>query len=189
MKKISDELREKVAEMSRNGMSYNQIKIETGLGKGTISAICQEINGKKEYVELTPEKINELQELYNQVGNIKAVASMSGVSYSRLREVLKLKKRVKLKSEYQCIKDARHKTKAELVAYKGGKCQVCGYDKCNEALEFHHIDPSTKSFALSSTNIYKNIDRLREEADKCVLVCSNCHREIHAGLINVQEYL
>lgn len=185
MKKTSDELREKVAEMSRNGMSYNQIKEETGLGKGTISAICQKINGKKTYIELTPEKIDELQELYDQIGNIKKVALIVGISYNRLSKVLKLKKRPEPKSGYQRIKDRRHQTKSKLVAYKGGKCQVCGYNKCNDALEFHHIDPSTKSFTISSSNIYKNMNKLKEEVDKCMLVCSNCHKEIHAGLVNV----
>lgn len=189
MKKTSDELREKVAEMSRNGMSYNQIKEKTGLGKGTISAICQEINGKKIYTKLTPEKVAELQELYNQIGNIKNVALITGISYTRLRSVLELKNRPKPKSGYQQVKDRRRKVKSKLVAYKGGKCQICGYSRCSDALDFHHIDPSSKSFQLSNSNIYKNMDRLKEEADKCMLVCSNCHREIHAGLIDMYDYL
>ena len=67
-----------------------------------------------------------------------------------------------------------------LVEYKGGKCEVCGYDKCIEALEFHHIDETTKEFAVSGST--KSLDRQKAEADKCIMLCANCHRELHAGL-------
>lgn len=60
MKKISEEIRQKVAKLHRDGMTYNQIKESTGLGKGTISNICQEINGKVTPIELTEDKIKEL---------------------------------------------------------------------------------------------------------------------------------
>lgn len=60
----------------------------------------------------------------------------------------------------------------------GGKCSLCGYDKCDDALQFHHIDPSKKEFSLGMKRGYK-IETLREELKKCILVCSNCHIEIH----------
>lgn len=60
----------------------------------------------------------------------------------------------------------------------GGKCSCCGYDKCMDALEFHHVDPKQKEFALSNGRGY-NLDKLRKELDKCILVCRNCHTEIH----------
>lgn len=78
-----------------------------------------------------------------------------------------------------------------LLNYKGGKCQRCGYNKCNRALEFHHIDPSKKDFGISK-NINRNIEDLKREVDKCILLCSNCHAEVHQelyeqGLINEDE--
>lgn len=69
------------------------------------------------------------------------------------------------------------------VAYKGGKCQVCGYNKCVGALEFHHINSEEKDFGVSAKGYTRSWDKVREEIDKCVLVCANCHREIHAGII------
>lgn len=69
------------------------------------------------------------------------------------------------------------------VAYKGGKCQICGYSKYVGALEFHHIDPSQKDFGIASKGYTRSWDKNKEELNKCVLVCSNCHREIHAGVI------
>ena len=74
---------------------------------------------------------------------------------------------------------ARKKRKRELVYIMGGKCALCGYDKCIAALEFHHIDKGRKERQLSSGNCYSWEEDI-EEVKKCVLVCSNCHREIEA---------
>ena len=73
----------------------------------------------------------------------------------------------------------RKKTKELLVEYKGGKCEFCGYDKCIEALEFHHIDETTKEFAISGST--KSLEKQKKEADKCYMLCANCHRELHSG--------
>ena len=82
------------------------------------------------------------------------------------------------KSNYRHVKNYRKKIKERLVDYKGGKCEICGYNKCIEALEFHHLNPKEKDFTLSSSNVL-SFDKMKEEADKCILVCANCHREIH----------
>lgn len=74
--------------------------------------------------------------------------------------------------------------KQDLVNYKGGKCCVCGYNKYVGALDFHHTDPSIKEFNISQLRTY-SFDKLKIEADKCVLLCRNCHAEIHAGLITL----
>lgn len=73
----------------------------------------------------------------------------------------------------------RHRIKTQLVEYKGGKCEICGYDKCLNALDFHHKTPEDKKFALNTANYNKSFEVLKSEADKCILVCANCHREIH----------
>ena len=61
--------------------------------------------------------------------------------------------------------------------YKGGKCQICNYDKCLGALQFHHIDEKDsnwKNFKMRTFNI-----KFMKELDKCVLLCANCHAEEH----------
>jgi len=68
--------------------------------------------------------------------------------------------------------------KKDAVAYKGGKCKICGYNKNYAALEFHHRDSSTKDFEWVKLRLYK-WDRVLEELDKCDLLCSNCHVEFH----------
>jgi hypothetical protein len=70
------------------------------------------------------------------------------------------------------------------VKYKGGCCEKCGYDKYCGALEFHHLDPKEKDFQLGGIKLLKLTDSVKKELDKCILVCSNCHREIHGGIID-----
>lgn len=67
----------------------------------------------------------------------------------------------------------------QAIEYKGGKCEFCGYNKCSSALEFHHKDPTQKD--PLGLRAYK-LSRLYAEVDKCLLLCSNCHREEHARL-------
>lgn len=71
------------------------------------------------------------------------------------------------------------------IAEKGGKCQICGYSRCVKALDFHHIDETTKEFGMSSHGLTRSWEKIKKEIDKCVLVCANCHREIHAGIIQL----
>ena len=82
----------------------------------------------------------------------------------------------------------RKKVKHALVAERGGSCERCGYNKCINALEFHHKDETQKDFNLSQTGKTLSLETLRKEADKCELVCANCHREIHDEL-NVKKTL
>lgn len=67
------------------------------------------------------------------------------------------------------------------VEYKGGACKYCGYNKCLQALDFHHVNPSQKA---SNWKAMRNwvFERVKGELDKCELVCRNCHAEIHYGI-------
>lgn len=68
----------------------------------------------------------------------------------------------------------------ELIRYKGGRCSMCGYDKNAAALTFHHTGKAKKEFDLGVKNCNRfGLARLKKEADKCVLLCANCHAEIH----------
>lgn len=98
------------------------------------------------------------------------------------------------KTRYRCRKcrvDAvdkrRRLLKIKAVEYKGGCCIKCGYNKCITALEFHHVDPSGKDFALSGDGQTRSWEIIKIEIDKCILVCANCHREIHDSLINKEK--
>ncbi len=77
----------------------------------------------------------------------------------------------------------RRRIKEKAIAYLGGKCQLCGYNKYQGGLDFHHIDPASKTFGIGANGHSRSWQRVQEELDKCILVCANCHREISAGLI------
>lgn len=87
-----------------------------------------------------------------------------------------------LKCQTEATQKRRDKVKVLAVAYKGGKCQCCGYNTFIGSLEFHHTNPNEKDFGISSKGYTRSWDKVSSELDKCVLVCSNCHREIHAGI-------
>ena len=78
----------------------------------------------------------------------------------------------------------RHSKKQRLLEYKGGKCEVCGYNKSQNALSFHHLNPEEKDFEISGKHCLA-FETLKKEVDKCALLCLNCHAEVHAGLITI----
>jgi hypothetical protein len=80
----------------------------------------------------------------------------------------------------------RKNTKNKMVAAMGGCCQVCGYNRCVDALEFHHIDPSKKEMGFGKVRANpKSISKIAEELKKCIMLCSICHKELHAGLVEL----
>jgi hypothetical protein len=81
-------------------------------------------------------------------------------------------------ANYQHVKSHRQKIKERAIEYKGGKCEKCGYKKCNRALEFHHTSPNEKDFTISKYSVL-SWNKVKIELDKCILICANCHRELH----------
>jgi len=69
-----------------------------------------------------------------------------------------------------------------LIGEAGGACAICGYDRCIVSLSFHHVDATTKLFPMTMSS-GKSLAAYRDEARKCVLLCSNCHGEVEAGLV------
>jgi 5-methylcytosine-specific restriction endonuclease McrA len=69
--------------------------------------------------------------------------------------------------------------KLECVKYKGGKCELCGYNKLPQALQFHHKNPKEKDFQISN-RFTRDMEKVKPELDKCQLLCANCHAEIEA---------
>jgi 5-methylcytosine-specific restriction endonuclease McrA len=61
-------------------------------------------------------------------------------------------------------------------------CRVCSYKRSLKALHFHHLDPKTKLFGIGQFSKANSLDQLKEEIAKCVLLCSNCHTEVHDGI-------
>ena len=85
----------------------------------------------------------------------------------------------------EAVARRRRRVKQMLVDEAGGACVLCGYGRCSRALHFHHLDPGTKRFGLGEGGWSRGIDALRAEARKCILLCSNCHAEVEAGIVAV----
>ena len=79
------------------------------------------------------------------------------------------------------VSKRRRQLRVMAIEYKGGKCVFCGYNRCNKALDFHHV--WGKEFGLSERGFTRSWERVRQELDKCILICANCHRELHAGMM------
>lgn len=87
--------------------------------------------------------------------------------------------------------DFRRYRKACLIAIMGNKCCICGYNKCNAALEFHHLNPDEKGYGIGAKGTTHKLESDLEEIQKCILVCANCHREIENNLydnVDLQSY-
>jgi transcription elongation factor Elf1 len=80
----------------------------------------------------------------------------------------------------------RRKIKLMAIGYKGGKCQICGYSKCPAALDLHHVN-GQKSFNIGHKGYTRSWKKVKEELDKCILVCANCHREIEVGITQLPK--
>lgn len=89
----------------------------------------------------------------------------------------------------KAVAKRRKKLKEMAISLKGGKCIFCGYNRSSAALDFHHIDGKTKEFGMSLDGITRSWKRVEKELEKCVLVCANCHREIHAGILQLSEVI
>lgn len=96
--------------------------------------------------------------------------------------------RLEGRGRYRCMRcrqegvaEWRRRVKRLLVAEAGGSCRLCGYARCVAALQFHHLDPSEKRFALSRRGVTRSLEEARDEARKCVLLCATCHAEVEAG--------
>jgi transposase len=81
----------------------------------------------------------------------------------------------------------RRKVKAVLVEEARGACCICGYHRNMRALHFHHVEPSQKRHEINAKGVAIALDRLRVEAQKCVLLCSNCHAEVEDGLMSIPD--
>lgn len=185
MKKLNDIIIKDIEESYANGDTLNSISSRLKISKATVSYYINRagLSRYKTTTKITKELLDSMQRDYDTGITLKEISRKYKVNINRLQE-LNRHSPAPL-SGYEILKRRRHKIKEILVKYKGGKCEICGYDKCIVALDFHHLNPEEKDFGIAQSTSYKNMDLLKLEVNKCILVCANCHREIHAGLIKV----
>lgn len=187
--KIKEERKNEILELVKQGITYEEICKRTKCAIGTITKYCKENNIKSKYhfSGATEEQILNMQKLYNEHKSALKVAKILEISKSTVLKYVTTIKRIKTKESrkkdvVKAVLNWRIKVKAKLVDYKGSKCEKCGYNKCISALEFHHLNPNEKDISIGGST--KSFEVLKKEVDKCIMVCANCHREIHEEIRN-----
>lgn len=178
--------REEILKLKQEGKTSKEISNILNIGLGTVGYYFSILNLQKE--KLTEDNIVKIKNLYNERNTLKQISNSLNIDYNLIKNYIKNNKIKKPKINDLDLKKQKsnhvinwkRRKKEELVLYKGGKCEKCGYNKCIEALEFHHLNPLEKDFTISGSNL--KIETLKKEVDKCILVCANCHREIHSNI-------
>jgi len=175
-------LKNKILELRRKGYSYRDIEKKLNCSRSIISYHSHK-NGLITEQNFLDEKIIEQIKDYYKSNTVKNTAEKFNISESSVKYYGNKKRKIltdeeRKKRNYLNLKSQRDKIKIKAVEYKGGKCCKCGYNKSIWALEFHHIIKEEKEFSLSRFG-YLAWNKVKKEIDKCLLVCSNCHRELH----------
>lgn len=88
----------------------------------------------------------------------------------------------------EAVKRWRENTKKRIVEAMGGKCQICGYLRCYRVLELHHLDPTKKELSFGAIRATpRSWALIVVELRKCILLCSNCHVEVHANITEIPK--
>lgn len=173
----------KICLLKSNGKTYVDIFTETNISYDKIKRVCRIFKLNKSNTKLRfddPNFIDEIKRLYVELGSLKKVAKELKIGRIKVREFVLIKKQNESERKSSMVKhihNHRKNRKIELVNYKGGCCEKCGYSNSMNALQFHHINPEDKDFTIGGRNY--SIDKMKREVDKCVLLCSNCHVETH----------
>ena len=187
MKKIDSN---EIVKMRKDGLTYKEICNKTGLSKGTVSKYCRGINENfaiyENIIRISSDTIEKAQKIYDDGCSLREIEKIIGITRQTLSKYLNIKKRglkdkdVVRKENIERVKRWKKKCKENFVDIKGGECVICGYKKSIRALHFHHVEPTGKDINISNNSV--PISTLIKELEKCILVCSNCHCEIHDEL-------
>ena len=140
---------------------------------------------KKEYYQIyyrnNPEKMKEIQARYrkNHPDKIKEQNKKWRENNPGRKKELGDRWRKNNCEKIREYQKKRYEQRRKWIRnYKLSKgCKICGYNKCATALDFHH--ETGKEFDISVVYFYKNLDEVKKEIEKCIVLCANCHRELH----------
>lgn len=186
-------MEDKIIKLRKEGKTYDDIRNELNCTYDIIKQICRKhgLNYSGNNIRFNETDKSEVIEYFREVKNIRKTASKFKITRENIREhfitddifyevLPRYKKGYKKKSNSKSVVEWRIRLKEMLIKSKGGGCQLCGYNKHNSGLDFHHVNEEEKEFGISGKVLSK--ERAINEVKKCVLVCRNCHSEIHGGL-------
>jgi predicted transcriptional regulator len=182
------EMIKSILELRNNGLTYNEINKKLNCSKATISKYCKQynLNDFNKIKKINSDLIPEMQYFYDNGYSTRKVAKKFNVCKTTVTKYITLNKKEKTsnlelkKNKVQSVTNWKIRLKEKSVEYKGGKCEKCGYNKCINVLSFHHLDPSQKDFSIAGKCL--TWDKLKNELDKCSLLCMNCHQELHSEM-------
>lgn len=161
------------------GYSLNKISKELNKSLTTIRYWVKKHDLKSSHVQF---KYLEKKEIGDERTCPKCKQTLPSTEFYKRRGIDHSSTYCKLCTTEQTL-SRMQKLKKQMVEYKGGSCVICGYNHYMGALEFHHLNPKEKDFNLSHMKKYTFDEKIKNELDKCILVCSNCHREIHGKVV------
>lgn len=89
------------------------------------------------------------------------------------------------------VRNQNYNFKQKCLEYKNTKaCLNCGYNKNPAALDFHHLESEQKEFEITRSKTYGSVElhlTIKQELDKCIVLCANCHRELHNGSLKYKD--
>lgn len=190
MKNQGSKLIDEIYRLRQIGLSYNEITKQLKCAKSTVSYYSKLLNVNSP-ISVVGKYLNdgeiELLREYYKTHTRKETAKHFAVSETTVNKYSE-NKHIKLsvnelkKRNYSRVKTFRQKMKIRAVEYLGGKCGKCGYNKCIWALEFHHRNTNEKEFSISEYSTL-SWNKIKNEVEKCDLLCSNCHKELHSEIL------
>jgi DNA-binding CsgD family transcriptional regulator len=169
-----------IKEMRLNFKTYPEILKVVNISEDKLKKICSFLNLNKARHNINSLNGDEIIKKYLEIKSLKKVAKFFGTTYDTIRKHVPddmLIVKIKTKTSSESVVEWRQRTKIKLVEYKGGCCERCGYNKSNSVLQFHHLNPQEKDFNIGNKSY--SFERIKKEVDKCIMVCANCHIEIH----------
>lgn len=171
--------KEELESLIKNGKSLNQISKETGKSLTTVRYWAKKYNFKSSHLQF---KYLKKKEIGLERKCPKCEKVLPSTDFYKRRRIDYSSTYCKICTSEQTL-NRMQRLKKQMVDYKGGSCMICGYKKYMGALDFHHLNPKEKDFNLAHMKKYTFDEKIKKELDKCILVCSNCHREIHGKIV------
>ncbi len=168
-----------LSELLNSGESINSISKKTGKSLTSVRYWCNKFGLKSKHKQFKESEEKEYSD-FRFCPSCKENCKIE--DFYQRRGKLNSSTYCKKCTTIQTVKRTQNLKKL-MVDYKGGKCEKCGYNAYLGALEFHHLNPKEKDFHPSQLKRYTFDDKVKKELDKCILVCANCHREIHGKLV------
>jgi hypothetical protein len=154
----------KIIELRQQGASIKKIQKLLKCSRSTVSKWCC--------------TLSENESIKNNLNKIRVKILTDDIIKQK---ELNLIRQINIKSKNDIKKLIRDSVKTWAIYKLGGKCRICGYNKCMASMTFHHVNKTTKLFNICGMALTHNIFRIIDELNKCVLMCHNCHTELHNG--------